>query len=894
MRDSALALSGRTFARPSHGIEDNWINQPVINRFEQMVARHGAKLAVDDGATRLTYSALGCAVGQLSRQVALLVPPGRPVGIVLPNGASFPIAALSCLAAGRPYVPIDPSYPAERNEALIKEAGLAAVIVNGDNAGYSLAASLPCLNIAESFAGTGELPVASVFTDGPAVILYTSGSTGRPKGICYDQRAIMERVAHASALKRLTSEDRVFLFSSPCTIGGLRVPFLALLNGATLYWANPHQIGIDGALRFLQDVRPTVGFAVPVLLRTLLRLPEARQVFANARVIRTGGDVILKDDLELWRAVLPGSCRVLITLTSTEMPAVFQWFVPQEWKPDGSHLPVGYPRPEASFSIVKDNARPAAPGEVGELVVKSRYLALGHWQNGRLRPGPFRTDADDPTVRVFNTGDLVRMRADGLAEMMGRKDRRLKIRGFRIEPGDVERALRSCAGVAEAAVIARRKGEEATSLVAYVVPCNAENEALAEAIENELAIRLPLHMRPAQICFIDKIPQLPGFKIDIPALEQLDERQRASANLGATGRNAAARTPTEKSLIRIWVDILGCEHVDVQADFFSLGGHSLLAARLIGEINRTYAITLGASALYQNPTPGKLAGLIDSLRKDGKRQPAVVTLRAEGQNTPVYFMHAGPDEIRLGGLIGGNRPVFAIDVPWPLALRSAVAADRVAEFPSLTDYVAPFAQALRAHLHSSSCILVGHSFAGLMAFEAARQLHDAGGKVEAVILLDARSHSRVLGIRQSKWQMKGAWQRIKQRAHMRLAGIRPFPRCVSLQWQTLQPGDLTTMLDEQGNPLPWEFLLRLRKVMAMAYVRRPLHSRGVLFRVDTTEHEKALYAFDESYGWDNVFEKGLQIVTVPGDHLSMIREHNVTLACKITESLQQGMETRPA
>lgn len=892
-------------------LKEDWIEQSVINLFEQAVARHGDKVAVDDGVTRLAYCELRRAVFHLAQRIAALVPVGHPVGILLPPGARFPIAALACLAVGRPYVPIDPTYPAELNEQLVREAGLAAVIVDGAQVSFPyLPASLTYLNIANSLEEPGDPKVSIASANGPAVILYTSGSSGRPKGICYDQRAILERVVHATTSKRLCSDDRVFLLSSPGTIGGLRVPFLALLNGATLYWADPRQIGVDGALRFLQYARPTVGFAVPALLRTLLGLPGAKQAFTHARVIRTGGDVILKTDPALWQAVLPGSCRIFVTLTSTEMPAVFQWYVPPEWKADGACLPVGYPRSGVSFMLVDANGAPVPVGEAGELVVKSPYLALGHWQDGRLQPGPFLKDPNDTAVRILHTGDLIRMREDGLAEMTGRKDRQLKIRGFRIEPGDVENVLRGCAGVADVAVIARRIREKIVSLVAFVVPRDPGDISFAEELKKEVALRLPLHMRPSHIRFIDVLPQLPGFKIDIPALEKLDEKQRAM--IGVTTSVSASVTPrtsTEEALVGIWCEVLTLKQVGVHDNFFELGGDSLMVVHLAVETNRVLKASISALDVFQNPTVEQLARLIVEQGPIAKRVAKVIQLQKGKAGFPIYFINAGPDEFRMARLMGDDHPVFGIEVPWALEWHHAAAENRKSVLPNMEQRAAPYVAELNAHAGASRCVLAGHSMAGLIAFEAARQFQKHGGKVEMVMLFDSWL----------KWPsgFKAAWHRLRQiwrQEPNRLPAHEDLPslgRRLKNSWQAFRwmlgrqaiwlwvrecidralmskAGVLTSQFDEMGMPIEGGLYERLNRKAISSFGPRCLDSRGVLFRANDP-YSQFFHAVDASNGWMDMFRGGLEIIPVNGDHLSMIRDewYHPTLAKAIKQALMQ-------
>ncbi len=166
---------------------DDAIQSSIVSRFQAIAGRYATRIAIDDGKTRLTYAEVRRIICHLARRVETVVPAGRPVAIVLPNAALFPVAALACLAVGRPYVPIDLDYPTARNAEILREAGAAAAIIqSGLPAASALVpTSLPSIDITEPLYAPDEPPLDPVDTGGPAIILFTSGSTGRPKGICH-------------------------------------------------------------------------------------------------------------------------------------------------------------------------------------------------------------------------------------------------------------------------------------------------------------------------------------------------------------------------------------------------------------------------------------------------------------------------------------------------------------------------------------------------------------------------------------------------------------------------------------------------------------------------------------------------------------------------------------
>jgi len=503
---------------PFERFTNDWIEHPIFERFEHVVERHFDKIAVDDGLTRYTYREIMRISVHLALRIDALLPPQAPVGILLPNCALVPIAALACLAVGRPLVPMDCNFPALRTEQIMAEAGLRALIVCGTGTDETRTATpVPQIDITSSLAaGAADVDVPVAAAVGPALILYTSGSRGRPKGTCHDQRSISHCVAQLTNSCHLNADDRIVLLNTAGTVVGIRNMFAALLNGATLFIADPRSIGIHGVLRILQHQRITFCNAVPTLLRELVKPKEAKRAFANLRVVRLGGENIRARDIALLRTVLPSSCYIQLSYGLTESASIFQWFAPSNWCPDGPRMPCGYSVPEQSIWLAQEEGAPPCRGE---LMVKSQYLALGYWQNGSLQRGSFEEDPDNPSLRILRTGDLVQIRDDGMAEIIGRKDRQVKINGLPVNPSEVEDALCRCDGVSEAVVTSDNR--DVATLIAYVVPSRPAGASFVKDLRAAVASHLPGYMRPSHIRVVDRIPLLPRFKPDIAALEQL-------------------------------------------------------------------------------------------------------------------------------------------------------------------------------------------------------------------------------------------------------------------------------------------------------------------------------------------------------------------------------------
>jgi thioesterase domain-containing protein len=284
----------------------------------------------------------------------------------------------------------------------------------------------------------------------------------------------------------------------------------------------------------------------------------------------------------------------------------------------------------------------------------------------------------------------------------------------------------------------------------------------------------------------------------------------------------------------------------------------------------------------------------------------VVQLQEGRADSSLYFIGADLTIFRIAQMMGPGHAIFGVEVPWTLAWRDAAANNKVSALPTMEQLVAPYVAAVSSYSCSSPCALAGYSFAGLIAFEAAHQLHAKGVKVEMVILLDAAA--TYPAPHQVAWQeLQKDWKRAPKRRS--IASRLGSPLSI-IRWMLVKEmrrlgrrflqvvlrdlDELTGRLDDMGMPLHWGLVERVYMNAVRSYRLRRLDCRGILFRADPKD-ERPARSLDGSLGWDNLFSRGLEIIEVPGDHMTtMLREpYNLTLARGMNELLDRHF-TRPS
>jgi acyl-coenzyme A synthetase/AMP-(fatty) acid ligase/acyl carrier protein len=319
-------------------------------------------------------------------------------------------------------------------------------------------------------------------------------------------------------------------------------------------------------------------------------------------LIKLAGDRVLKSDVDLYKRHFPSTCIFHVGYGATEMNIMRMYFMNKETPLKGSTVPVGYEVEDTKVLLLDESGRESQAGEVGEIAIQCRFLAVGYWRRPKLTQEAFLPDPMGGEERVYLTGDLGRMREDGCLEHLGRKDLQVKIRGMRVELGEVEGALGSHREIQAVVVTAQGEGDH-RRLVAYVVFAKRPGPTWVE-LRHYLKPRLPDYMIPSVYVDLEALPLTPSGKVDRRALPTPARASQPMEEL------VAPRTPLEEALASIWAEVLKIPQISVNEDFFELGGNSLLAMQVISRIESDFAMELSPRDITEAPTITQLANLI--------------------------------------------------------------------------------------------------------------------------------------------------------------------------------------------------------------------------------------------------------------------------------------------
>ncbi len=542
-------------------------------------------------ADRLAQTLLGCGIGA-----------DKIVALMLERSEVFVIAALAVMKAGGAYLPIDPAYPDERIAYMLEDSGALALLTQKslrDKAqGYD--GKILALEEEENYADGTFAPAPSVSSRNLAYVIYTSGSTGKPKGVLIEHRSLVNLCCWQNRYHQVGSADCAAAYSGFGFDASLWEIFPFITCGAELHIiAEEIRLSPEALNHYFEANGVTITNLPTQFCEQFMELTENRSL----KTLVTGGDKLRNFKPRNYRLVNEyGPTEYTISATAFLLDKAYE------------NIPIGKPLANTWLYVLDRRMQLQPQGVPGELCIAGAQLARGYLNRPELTAekfvkNPYETGEEN--ALIYKTGDLVRWLPDGNLEFLGRIDQQVKIRGYRIELGEIEQQLLSHPAVTDAIVIDRSGAAGAVYLCAYFT---AEKEVSPEELKAFLGKELPDYMVPSCFVQLAAIPLTANGKVDRRALpEPVFEAESGETYL-------APRNQTEECLARVWQEVLGCERVGVQDNFFHLGGDSIKAIQVISRLGREQ-IKLEMKQLFKYPRISELSEQVRKLEKTEDRRP---------------------------------------------------------------------------------------------------------------------------------------------------------------------------------------------------------------------------------------------------------------------------------
>ncbi|NEO56929.1 MAG: AMP-binding protein, partial [Okeania sp. SIO3B5] len=606
----------------------NIINPSIIKRFQEQVISYGDRLAIKSQDSTITYKELNGWANQIARTIVEKRGVGaEPIALLFETRPEAIAAMLGVLKAGKFYVPLDISWPGYRLNSILEDSQTELILSDSrqfqatglDHPDWASVVSnrdVLWLDNLDGAISKENLEIQS-HPDDLAYIIYTSGSSGQPKGVMQNHRYVLNLYRNYTNSGAMTEHDRFSLLYSAAFAGAVRDIYCALLNGAALLPLNVKQISLHHLGGWLQDNEITVMFAVATLFRHFAATLKGVGNFPKLRLIQIGSETVYRQDAELFQEHFSSGCTLMVNLGGTEISPVRQFPVAKSTVLTGSTVLAGYGVEGTEVWLWDESGQEVPPGEVGEIVVSSRQVALGYWHQPELTERVFVSDGDR---HYFKTGDLGQLLPDGCLLHLGRKDFQVKIRGYRVETSEVEGVLLSLESVREAVVTAQVDVGGAVAdrcLVAYLTAVNSENKPTAKELKEAMATRLPDYAIPAYFVWLESLPLTATGKIDRRSLPKPDTLLTSDLDI------VPARNATEEILVQIWSEVLNRQALGVENNFFDLGGNSLHASRVLARISEKFKSELSLKTIFAAPTIAQLAKHLESGKTETSLPPLV-------------------------------------------------------------------------------------------------------------------------------------------------------------------------------------------------------------------------------------------------------------------------------
>ena len=579
--------------------------------FEAQARKTPDAVAVTFEQQQLTYRELNEQANKLANYLKQLgVRAETPVALYLERTQRMVVAILAVLKAGGTYVPIDLAYPRDRLSFMLQDAQ-PLILITEESLRAKLPAQTPtlvCLDADESNVcnQSPDAPEAGTSRNNAAYIIYTSGSTGKPKGVIVTHHNVVRLLRETEHWYHFSSTDVWPLFHSYAFDVSVWELWGCLFYGGRLVVV-PYLITRSPSEFYELLAREKVTFLnqTPSAFRQLIwaetQAPVPREL--DLRYVICAGEALELQSLKPWFERHGDEKPQIVNkygITETTVHSTYR-VIRKTDLTNGMGSVIGVPIPDLRIYLVDEDLELVPAGKPGEICVGGAGVARGYLNRPELTerrflPDPFSNKAG---ARLYRSGDLAQINANGELEYLGRMDHQVKIRGFRVELGEIESALNGLPGVRESVVIAQDTPAGDKRLVAYVVPVGTA--PTVTDLRERLGQKLPDYMIPAAFLFLNALPLTTNGKVDRRALPT-PGRTRPQLNTDYV----APRSPSEEQMAQIWSTVLEIEGIGVHDNFFELGGDSIRSITILSRAQQA-GLFFTLQQMFQNPTIAQLA-----------------------------------------------------------------------------------------------------------------------------------------------------------------------------------------------------------------------------------------------------------------------------------------------
>ena len=572
--------------------------------FEDQARQAPEKVAVVFESESITYRQLNERADRLADHLMSAgVENGSFVGINMSRSIDMVVAMFGILKTGGAYLPLDPSFPAERLNYMLQDSETKIVLTDLPGSDRVDAAGVSVVDFKEFESQSSQQDGADgrpSSSDDLAYMIYTSGSTGRPKGVQIQHRSVVNFLTSMSQQPGLSKDDRLLAITTLSFDISVLEIFLPLCFGAELHVAGDGLVKDADRLReYLVATKPTVMQATPTTWQMLIDCGWND----DQDLKKLCGGEPMPLSLAKQLSAMSGSLWNMYGPTETTI-----WSSVRRIHSAEEEVLIGGPILNTQFYVVDSNFQPVPIGVPGELVIGGDGLAVGYWKREELTQDRFVPNPLSPNLssRLYRTGDLVRQTAEGMIQFVGRLDFQVKVRGYRIELGEIERVLIDNQAVKEAVVIVSSESDADKKLVAYYIAQDSKSLPFdVDQVRDEMRDKLPAYMIPALFIPLTEWPLTPNGKIDRKRLPAPVVERRSGVHV------VEPEDPVEQDVAEIWKALLNVEMVGVDENFFDLGGNSLLVVKMRSELEDKLGVQLMIADLFASPTIRKLGKFLN-------------------------------------------------------------------------------------------------------------------------------------------------------------------------------------------------------------------------------------------------------------------------------------------